>query len=101
MTEELLKCAYDKCKNKFVKTTHNQKYCSDECCRIATNKKLKKQYYDRKARLAGKEFKCSSRGCDQILNRYTTDKICEVCQAKKVSKERKDLLDMLKRSGII
>lgn len=101
MTEEILTCAYDKCDNTFVKTTHNQKYCSDECCRIATNKKLKKQYYERKARLAGKAFKCSTRGCNQTLNRYTTDKVCEICKAKKVTEERQELINMLKQSGVI
>lgn len=101
MTEEILKCAYEECNNTFVKTTHNQKYCSDECCRIATNKKLKQQYYEKKARLAGKEFRCANRGCNQILNRYTTDKICESCKAKKVVDEKKEVLSMLRNAGIM
>ena len=88
-------CAYEKCDNEFEPKTHNQKYCSDECCKIATNLKIKEKYYYKKARLAGVEFKCETRGCKQILNRYTTDKVCEVCKSKQRSKERNDILEML------
>ena len=39
-------CASEDCENTFEKSTHNQKYCSDECCRIATNKKIRDKYSD-------------------------------------------------------
>lgn len=88
-------CAYEECKNKFEPKTHNQKYCSDECCRIATNKKLKEQYYERKARLAGVEFKCKNKGCNIVLSRYSTDTICESCKGKEKLKEKQKLWDMI------
>ena len=88
-------CAHKGCTNKFEPKTHNQKYCSDECCKIATNLKIKEKYYYKKARAAGKKFKCATRGCNQILSRFTTDKICEGCQSKRKSQERQEILDML------
>jgi hypothetical protein len=88
-------CAYEECDNKFEPKTHNQKYCSDECCRIATNKKLKEAYYERKARLAGVAFKCKNKGCNVVLSRYSTDNICDACKGKEKTKERQKLWDMI------
>lgn len=95
-----MKCAYEECNNNFDPKTHNQKYCSDECCRIATNKKLKEDYYEKKARRAGVEFKCKNRGCTSILSRYSNDKICESCRGKEKTKERIALIEMLKDHGL-
>jgi hypothetical protein len=88
-------CAYEECSNKFEPKTHNQKYCSEECCKIATNLKVKEKYFYKKARVAGVKFICDSKGCNQILSRFTLDKICENCKAKQRSKDRKEILDML------
>lgn len=90
-------CAYKKCKNKFEPKTHNQKYCSDECCRIATNEKLRKQYYDRKDRLAGKKRICKTKGCTSELLRYNEGDICTLCIAKKAEKDRQEILEMIRR----
>ena len=38
-------CANKECAINFDAKTHNQKYCSDECCRIATNKRIMEKYY--------------------------------------------------------
>ena len=35
-----MKCAYKECGKEFTPKTHNMKYCSDECCRIATNENV-------------------------------------------------------------
>ena len=75
-----MKCAYIKCKNEFTPRTHNMKYCSDECCRIATNEKLKEAYYEKKARLAGKKRICKSKGCNSELSRYNEKNICYSCE---------------------
>jgi hypothetical protein len=90
-------CAYQECNNNFEPKTHNQKYCSDECCRIATNKKLKEAYYDKKARLAGKKRICKNSGCDVVLSRYNENKICSKCEAEKESLKKKELIEMVKR----
>jgi hypothetical protein len=90
-------CAYNKCNNKFEPKTHNQKYCSDECCRIATNEKLKEAYYDKKARLAGKIRICKTIDCETTLSRYNEERICASCQAKNEVKRKQELIEMVKR----
>lgn len=92
-------CAYEHCQGvkEFTPKTHNQKYCSDECCRIATNEKLKQAYYDKKARLAGKERICKNKGCNVVLSRYNETNICDKCVTEKKEKERLELIEMVKR----
>ena len=90
-------CAYDECSNKFEPKTHNQKYCSDECCRIATNEKLKEAYYNKKARLAGKKRICKTKGCEVVLSRYNETMICDKCVGAEREKKRKALIEMVKR----
>lgn len=89
-------CAYDECRKEFVKSTHNQKYCSDICCRTATNLKVREKYYENRERLKGKRRYCSISGCDSILSRYNPEKICQECVAKEGSRERDGLLEMLR-----
>mgnify|MGYP003332424057 CR=1 FL=1 len=48
-------CAYEECSNKFEPKTHNQKYFSEECCKIATNLKVKEKYFYKKARIADRK----------------------------------------------
>ena len=84
-------CAYSGCEGvkEFEPKTQNQKYCSDECCRIATNQKLKEAYYDKKARLAGKKRVCKTPGCTSVLSRYNEGRICDKCISAQKEKERK------------
>ena len=89
-------CFYNKCDNEFEPKTHNQKYCSDECCRIATNEKLREAYYDKKSRLAGKKRICKSQGCNVTLSRYNAGRICDKCIRAVKEKERKALVEMVK-----
>ena len=89
-------CAYEECNNEFNPKTHNQKYCSDECCRTATNQKLKEAYYEKKARLAGKERICKNKGCNVILSRYNESRICDKCQGAKKEEERLALVAMVR-----
>lgn len=88
-------CARKGCKNKFEPRTHNQKYCCDECCKIATNLNIKNKYQEKKQRLAGKKRLCKTKGCSQALTKYNEGSICNVCLAKEKEKERKELLEML------
>lgn len=89
-------CAYEECQKTFSPKTHNQKYCSDECCRTATNLKLKEQYYEKKARLAGKKRVCKSSGCKVVLSRYNESSICDSCVSKQREKERQELIRMIR-----
>ena len=66
------------CKNLFSFKTHNQKYCSKECCRVATNKKIMNKYYIKKQRLAGAIRLCAK--CNNQLSRYNSDNKCTMCQ---------------------
>jgi hypothetical protein len=89
-------CAYKDCGKSFTKQTHNQKYCSDDCCRTATNLKIKEKYYENKERLRGKKRVCSRRGCSSSLSRYNTKDVCQECVAKDGTKQRNYILDMIK-----
>jgi hypothetical protein len=87
-------CAYDQCKKPFKKSTHNQKYCCDVCCRTATNLKIKEKYYENKERLKGKKRYCIQKGCKNLLSRYNADNVCQQCVAKKESAKRNNLLGL-------
>jgi hypothetical protein len=91
-------CAYEYCGQDFEPKTHNQKYCSDECCRIATNEKLKEQYYEKKARLAGKKRYCKTAGCRVVLSRYNDTNICDKCQGAKKESQRVSLVEMVRNA---
>jgi len=88
-------CSNDGCNNEFEPKTHNQKYCSDECCRIATNEKLREAYYEKKARLAGKVRICKTPGCKVELSMYNEGKICDKCKSSVKEKERLSLVEMI------
>lgn len=89
-------CSNIGCENEFEPKTHNMKYCSDECCKEATNHKIKKKYYDKKERLAGKLRVCEAKGCNTRLSRYNAESICESCKTQEKRDERKMILEMLK-----
>ena len=88
-------CDYEDCSNSFEPKTHNQKYCSDECCRTATNIKIKEKYYEKKARLAGKKRICKTKGCGLELVMYNQGVICNTCISKEKEQERQVLLSIL------
>jgi len=73
------KCA--ECQKDFEFKTHNQKYCSNQCCRVATNKRIMEKYYEKRRRLSGEERLC---GCGAPLSKYNASSICIVCERKEV-----------------
>ena len=77
------------CKKDFNSKTHNQKYCSDECCRVSTNKRIMEKYYEKKAIRNGKPRKCKT--CQSNLSRYNIDANCAKC-TKSSQKQNKDFL---------
>lgn len=85
-------CAYQECSNEFEARTHNQKYCSDECCRTATNIKIKERYYENKARLNGKKRICKTSLCKIILSRYNESSYCAKCQSKEEQNDKSFIL---------
>ena len=77
------------CKNDFEFKTHNQKYCSQQCCRVATNKRIMEKYYAKKARLSGAVRLCK---CGSRLSMYSPDPICTLCY--EASKKEKTVIAM-------
>lgn len=73
-------CANDGCEQTYIKKTHNQKYCSDQCCRKATNKKIMDRYYENKRLRSGQPRLCSE--CSATLSKYNLGKVCSACDAK-------------------
>jgi hypothetical protein len=85
-------CSNKDCKKEFEKKTHNQKYCSDECCRVATNKRIMEKYYEKKAIRNGAVRLCK---CGNRLSRYTEKTVCVMCVAKSKKETRKKLKEMI------
>lgn len=77
----VVNCARQECGKVFSKTTHNQKYCSNECCRIETNRKIMEKYHERAAIRRGKKRVCVD--CGSSLSRYNEGNICGGCQTRK------------------
>lgn len=77
----------------FTPKTHNQKYCCDECCRVATNRKIMEKYYEKKAIRSGVKRECSV--CKSRLSRYNQLKLCAKCEKNSAVKNRATLLRMI------
>ena len=94
-------CDNKDCTNskEFTPKTHNQKYCSDDCCRIATNKKIMEKYYEKKAIRSGQKRLCKS--CNSRLSRYNTLDICSKCEKNNSKSDRNKILRMISDSGEI
>ena len=86
-------CLNSECRKDFVSKTHNQKYCSDECCRVSTNKRIMEKYYEKKAIKNGAPRKC--KGCSGLLSRYNDQPYCARCNKLKQSKYKKDLMGII------
>lgn len=81
MIGNVVDCARAECGKSFTKTTHNQKYCTNECCRLETNRKIMEKYHERAAIKRGKKRACAD--CGATLSRYNEGKICGACQTTK------------------
>lgn len=88
-------CGYKECGKSFDAKTHNQRYCTSECCRLATNARIMENYYERKARRQGFKRVCRENDCETELSRYNDDTICQRCASKKNSQQRAKLLQII------
>ena len=86
-------CANKECAKDFEAKTHNQKYCSDECCRLATNKRIMEKYYEKKAIRNGMIRNCKK--CKSKLSRYNESNFCSSCTKKINSNNNAKLLGMI------
>jgi hypothetical protein len=82
-------CGNKECSKDFTPKTHNQKYCTDECCRIATNKRIMEKYYEKKAIRNGALRNCSKCKCQ--LSRYNQSSLCSTCE-KNITIDKKNVL---------
>lgn len=75
----------------FIPARHNQKYCCKECCKVVTNAKIMKQYYEEKDRKSGMPRTCAVCKVSR-LSRYNPDNVCSACNARIESEKRQELL---------
>lgn len=94
----MIVCAYAECGVLFEPRTHNQRYHTSECCRMATNNRIMENYYEKKARRQGHVRVCATEGCHTKLSRYNDEKVCAKCAAANDSTARTELLRMLSGS---
>lgn len=88
-------CALPECGKPFEPKSYNAKYCSIECQKTATNRRLLEKYHEKKAARAGKKRVCKSFDCNTILSRYNSDVHCETCQARLARAKRENIFDIL------
>jgi len=74
-----MKCARDGCEVEFSQKTHNQRYHDAECCRLATNERLKVKYHEGRARRRGAVRLCAVCGTTR-LSRYNESRVCSGCE---------------------
>ncbi len=86
-------CANKDCSIEFDPKTHNQKYHSDDCCRIATNRKIMEKYYEKKSIRQGKIRLCKK--CNSKLSRYNQSNVCSKCEKASTVKNRKSVMDII------
>ena len=89
-------CANKECSKDFEAKTHNQKYCSDECCRIATNRRIMEKYYEKKAIRNGAYRACK---CGNRLSRYNSGTLCSLCEKNKSIKNKDKLMGIINDIG--
>lgn len=88
------KCANEGCDNAFEPKTHNMKYCSAECCRVATNRRIMEKYYAKRDQKAGKARYCKK--CRKTkLSRYNDGQVCAACAAATAAEANNAVADML------
>jgi hypothetical protein len=94
MSDNTFVCAREGCDETAHRKKHNQKYCSDECCRLATNQRIMEKYYERQAQRQGKTRHCRVCGITK-LSRYNTGSTCAPCTASGEVAARNAIVDML------
>jgi len=77
-----LECKNVECSNTFIPKTYNAIFCSSECRRLVTNKRLLQKYYDDKEKKTSVRI-CKTNNCATILSRYNREDICERCKRER------------------
>ena len=71
---EVRVCSNELCKKEFVAKVYNTIYCSTDCRKVVTNKKLLDNYYRKKENKTRKRV-CVTDGCTTILSSYNEEEI--------------------------
>ena len=80
--EEVRTCSNPDCQKEFLAKVYNTIYCSPECRKVITNKKLLDNYYRRKENKTKKRV-CITKTCNTVLSRYNDEDICEQCKSER------------------
>lgn len=78
-------CDNPECSKSFVAKVYNALYCSAECRRVITNKKLLEKYYQNKENKTKKRV-CKTSNCLTVLSKYNKENICEQCKKERFIK---------------
>lgn len=92
-------CAREGCEVEYTKKTHNQKYCTDECCRLATNSRIMVGYYKTRDRKRGVDRWCEV--CEGKLSRYNSSDVCNACKTKRIADANASAVDMLRNASLV
>jgi len=75
-------CKNEACGKVFTPKTYNAIFCSPDCRRIVTNRKLLENYYKKKES-KNKKRVCVTQKCNTILSSYNSEDICERCKRER------------------
>jgi len=83
--EEKRFCKNEDCGKVFIAKVYNSIYCSAECRKIVTNKKLLEAYHAKKNNKNKKRI-CKTKNCTTILSSYNKEDVCESCKQERYIK---------------
>lgn len=99
MSDNTFVCAREGCEEVAERKTHNQKYCSDECCRLATNQRIMEKYYAKRDQRQGKARYCKECGKTR-LSRYNDSLICGACKVRKEIDANNSVMAMIATASL-
>jgi hypothetical protein len=99
MSDNTLTCANEGCETTFEQKTHNQKYCCDECCRLATNRRIMEKYYAKRDQRQGKARYCKQCGLTK-LSRYNDSLVCGPCKVQKEVSANNSVMAMIASASL-
>lgn len=99
MSDNTFVCAREGCDDEAERKTHNQKYCSDECCRLATNQRIMEKYYARRDQRQGVARYCGDCGVTR-LSRYNDSLVCGACKIQKEVAANNSVMAMISAASL-
>lgn len=89
----MIECANQDCSKLFEKKTHNNIYCSQECCKSETNKKIIARYHKNKV-LKGAVRWCENEACENKLSKYNKTNFCSSCEKDRRKKKMLEVKEL-------